>query len=84
MSIERLRKAIKDKNLVLGERETLRNVKLGKTAVVFVSADCKSELKESLREYSAHGKVEIVDLDISAAEVGTICKKQFPISVLSY
>ena len=39
MSVAKLREALKSQKITYGTRETLRNLKLGKTKVVFLSKD---------------------------------------------
>jgi large subunit ribosomal protein L30e len=84
MSVEKLQKALKEKELNLGESKTLKNLKLGKVKVVFLASNCKPGVRETIKEYNKHSSFEVFELEINAAEVGTICKKQFPISILSY
>jgi large subunit ribosomal protein L30e len=84
MSIEKLKKAIKEEKLSLGERETLRNIKLGKTKVIFMASNCKEQTKEAVEDYKKHSTLEVIQLEIDAEEVGIICKKQFPVAILSY
>jgi ribosomal protein L30E len=84
MSLELLRKALKEEKLVYGERQTLKLIKLGKTQTVFLAKNCKPSIRETINEYSKHTELNIVELDVDATEIGTICKKEFPISVLSY
>ena len=84
MSVEKLKKALKEKEILFGENTTLKNIKKGKVKVVFLADNCKQSVRETVAEYANNASIEIIELDVNAAEVGTICKKQFPISILSY
>lgn len=84
MSVEELKKALKEKTCTFGVRETEKNLKLGKASTVFLSKDCSARVREKMHHYKKVGSVHIVELDINGHEVGALSKKQFSISVLSY
>ncbi|MBI4154431.1 ribosomal L7Ae/L30e/S12e/Gadd45 family protein [Candidatus Woesearchaeota archaeon] len=79
-----LKTALKDKNMVFGSNETLKNLKQGKTQVVFLASNCPKDVREKVAHYSSFVKVEIVELGIKDDEVGLLCKKRHNISVLSF
>jgi len=84
MSTADLRKALKEKTITFGTKVTLKNLKRGKVKKVFVASNCPKESKESLEYYGKIGNVEVVELKESSDEITTICKKSFPICVVSY
>ena len=84
MSLVKLREALRKEKFVFGTRETVRELKMGKVKVVFVSDDCDDGTKESIKYYSKLSKVEVVQLKQKAKEIAQVCKKNFPVSVLSY
>lgn len=84
MSVEQLKKALKDKKFTLGTSETIKKLKLGKISTVFLAKDCNSEVREKIKNYKTKSKLDVVELEISGAEIGALCKKQFSISILSY
>ncbi len=84
MSVAKLREALKSQKITYGTRETLRNVKLGKTKTVFLSKDCEESTRKSLRYYSALEKIDIIALDQGSKDIAQLCKKNYPVSVLSY
>ena len=84
MSVEILKKALKEKEFTIGEKSVVKLVKFGKASVVFLANDCKKSLRETLARYSKESNLEIVEIGINANEVGIICKKQFSVSVLCY
>ena len=83
-SAETLKKVLKEHEMTLGHNETLKKVKRGNVTTVFLSSDCKPEVRKSMQYYKTIGSFTVVDLEITGHEVGTLCKKLFPISVLSY
>ena len=84
MSIEKLRKVLKEKEIIIGEKSVLKMVRATKAKEVFLSKDCKPVLRETIERYVKISPLVIVPLDISAAEVGILAKKQFSVSILCY
>ena len=79
MSLEELRKALKEKNIVFGTERTLKNLKMGKCKKVFLSSNCPEKVRKRIESYD----VIVVELKEPNTELALICKKPHPISVLS-
>jgi large subunit ribosomal protein L30e len=77
-----IRKLLADKRLVIGTDRTLKLVRQGKLAKVFLSSNCPSKLKEDLNKYCGLNGIECQDLAVPNEELGVWCKKPFAISVL--
>ncbi|HLC56189.1 MAG TPA: ribosomal L7Ae/L30e/S12e/Gadd45 family protein [Candidatus Nanoarchaeia archaeon] len=84
MSIENLKKALKEEKLIYGKDETLKKIKSGKVSEVFLSSNCPKELKEDILHYSKIANIKVDQLDVPNDELGIICKKPFSISVACY
>lgn len=84
MSIQRLKKALKEQKLTIGERTVEKKVKNGNAKVVFLAKNCKKKVRKDMKYYEQEGNIEVVELDLNAEEVGTICKKQFAVSTICY
>ncbi|MEK6813058.1 MAG: ribosomal L7Ae/L30e/S12e/Gadd45 family protein [Nanoarchaeota archaeon] len=84
MSLDALRKALKEKTLVYGSDATLRNLRLGKTKTIFLAKNCPALVKESIQRYSRIADVMIYALDEPSDELSLICKKKFNVAVVSY
>ena len=84
MSVEQLKKALKEEKCTFGLNETLKNVKLGKAKTVFLAQDCKALEREKILHYKKLGQLNVVELEIKGSEVGALSKKQFSVSVLSF
>lgn len=80
MSLEKLRKAIKEEKIIYGTERTLKNLRLGKTKIVFLSENCPNLIKEKIKKY----KTEIIELGETSEELALICKRPHSITVLSY
>jgi len=81
--INEIRKALKEKKIIIGTENTLKNLKLGKVAKVFLTSNCPDNVKKNIKHYCKLAKVEAVQLKQPNDELGALCKKPFSISVLS-
>ncbi len=84
MSIESLKKALKEEKLIYGKDETLKKMRSGKINEVFLSSNCPKQLREDILHYSKLASVKVSELDVPNDELGIICKKPFSISVACY
>ena len=82
--MEQLKDAFKEKTLTYGYRETLKKVKTKKANTVFVAQDCPEEMRQNLTSNAKISGVNIIELEGSSQEIGAVCKKPFPITVLCY
>ena len=81
MSLENLKKAIKEDTLTIGTERTLKALKQGKTKEVFVSKNCSDSLKEQVKKYGEISGIKITELDETNEEIGTLCKKPFSVNL---
>ena len=83
-NIDDIKKGVKEGKVIIGTSRTLKALKLGKISKVFLTSNCSSDTKEDIEYHSKLSKVKVVKLRQPSGELGTICKKPFPISVLSF
>ena len=83
-SLSLLKEDLKKKAPIIGLNTALKSVKNGKATRIYVSKNCPDKVKEDLKRYTSLFKTEYYELNINSEEVGTLCKKLFPIAVLSY
>jgi ribosomal protein L30E len=81
MSLEELKKALKENRLIYGKDRTMKMIKSGKAVHIFLASNCESVIKQELKKLANISKIEITELKESNEELGTICKKTFSISV---
>ena len=77
-----VRKLFSEKNLIIGEKNTLKALRAGKLIKIFVSNDCAPSMKSRIERYASLSQVEVSTLVQSAEQVGVLCKKPFSIAVL--
>lgn len=83
-SLSLLKEELKAKSPMIGTDVTIKLAKSGKAKKVFFTKNCPTETKEDLKHYSKIFNYEVYELSIDSGELGIICKKPFPIAVLSY
>lgn len=81
MSLEKLKKALKDKTLKIGTDVTLKALRNGKAKTVFLSSNCPEILLKQIQKYTKLVGVDLVKLDISNEELGAVCKRPFSINM---
>ena len=77
-----IKKNLKTDKLVIGTERTLKSLQLGKLSKVFTSSKTTKDIVDDFEHYCNLTKTELVRLDVPNDELGTICKKPFPISVM--
>ena len=77
-----IRKDIQEKEIIIGTERTMRGMKNKNISRVYVASNCPNEIKEDIVHYGKIGKIEVINLKENNEELGVICKKPFPISVL--
>jgi len=84
MSLASLKKALKEKKVILGTERALKLMKNGKVTEVFVSSNCPKEIREQIEYYSGILGCKVNELDIPNTEMGAVCKKPFSVNVICY
>lgn len=81
-AISEIKKSLGSTQLIIGAEECLKALRGDGLAKVFVSSNPKPALREDIVRYAGIADVEVVQLEVSNDELGTACKKPFPISVI--
>lgn len=81
-SVEEIKNNLKTDKLVIGTDKTVKLLKLGKLAKVFVAENTAELVENDLDYYSKINNVEVSKLNIDNEELGVLCKKPFSISVI--
>ena len=78
-----IRKIVELGKATIGTQRTLKEIKKGTVAKVFVTANCPDRLKAMIAKLQEVGKFEVEQLKETNEDLGIVCKKPFKISVLS-
>jgi large subunit ribosomal protein L30e len=68
--------------VVIGTDRTLKSLRKGLLAKVFLASNTKEETRQSIVKYAELAGVKVEILDVPNDELGTACKKPFSISVI--
>lgn len=79
MSVEQLKKSLKEDKVVYGFRSALLGLKNGKITKIFLASNCPREFKEKLKNYNT----EIIELNEPNKELSLVCKKKFSVNIVS-
>lgn len=75
--------AMKDKRLIVGFDSTMRALRSGGVEKVIIADNCSESMKSEVERYSKISGLEVKKFSGNNKELGTFCKKPFPISVLA-
>ncbi len=84
MTIQDIKKAIKEKKIIIGADITLKKLRIGKLKKIYLASNCRKDTREDIIHYAKLNNVEVINLEKTNEELGILCKKPFSISVLSY
>lgn len=81
--LSEIKKLIEGKKAVLGTKNTLKGLKLGKLSKVYITSNCPANVRKDIEHYSRLAKIPVVEMSYPNDELGVLCKKPYSISVLS-
>ena len=82
--IEDIKKALKTEKTIIGTKEVVKNLKLGKVKKVYLTSNAPKDVKESIKRFASLAEAEVVQLRYANDELGALCKKPFSISILGF
>lgn len=83
LSVEReLRNLIRTGEYVLGTRETLKLLKLGKVKLVIMAKNTPPEIKRRVQYYARLGGTPVIEYDGTSDELGHALGKPFVVSLI--
>ncbi len=80
--VSEVKKLMSASKLVLGANETVKLLRQGKLARVFVSTNCSPQMRSDLENACKIAGIDVVELNQTSDEIGVLCKKPFAISVV--
>jgi len=80
MSLERLKKELEKSKPIFGFKRTIKNIKLGKTKLVFLAGNCPKKFMDKITPYN----IGVIQLKEHNAELALICKRPHSISIISF
>ena len=81
-NIEEIKKQMGNKKVILGLGMTLKNLKTGTIAKVFLCSNLPEDTNKDINYYAKIANVDVVELNYPNEELGALCKKPFSVSVI--
>jgi len=81
--ISEIKKSLEKGEVVIGIKNTLALLRNNKLASVYITNNCPKDIQDDIHYYADINGTKVFPLSITNEDLGTICKKQFPIAVLS-
>ena len=78
-----IKKALKENKLVFGKDETLKGLRTGRFAKLYLASNCPAQLREDIMHYTKIANVEIVETGLENVDLGDVCKKPFSVAVIA-
>jgi len=78
-----LRIAIKTGKVVLGSKQTIKLVKIGKAKLVVIASNAPPQIKKDVKYYASLSGTPIYEYEGTNMELGAICGKPFSVAALA-
>jgi len=78
-----LRLAVETGKVQFGTRSAVKNTLLGNARVLVLAANAPISTREQIQRYSALSSIPLIEFDGSSLELGSVCGKPYPVSLLS-
>lgn len=80
--IDDLKEKLENELVTIGTDETIKNLRKGNLEKVFITKNCPHGVREEIMDYA--GETEVIEIDSTNEELGTMCKKPYGISILGF
>jgi large subunit ribosomal protein L30e len=81
VEVVEIKKVLEKDTVIFGKEQVLKKLRAGVVERIFISANCPAE--KDIKRYAGLSHVDVVKVDKSNQELGTICRKPFQVSVLA-
>jgi large subunit ribosomal protein L30e len=81
--LDELKNAIKDKNVVIGSQQSIKNLKTKSIKMVVLASNCPDSIRKDVEYYSKVAGIKCENFDGTAKQMGVLCGKPFSIAVVA-
>ncbi len=78
-----IRLTVETGKVEFGSNKGIKNVLVGKVKMVVIPKNIPSEMKEDVLRYAKLSKIPVLEFSGTSLDLGSVCGKPFPVSVLS-
>jgi large subunit ribosomal protein L30e len=82
-TIKEIKEILSKGKFAFGAEQAIKAAKNNALKKIFVCSNCQKDLLDDLKKYSELSGFEVIQLEVSNKELGTIAKKPFSIAVIS-
>jgi len=79
---QELRMALTTGKVYLGSKMALKELKRGRARIAIVSSNCPESVKMKISQYSKLLNIPLLTHSKNSIDLGTLCGKPFPVSVI--
>lgn len=79
---ETVQDAIKDEKIILGYRESIKFIKLDIPKLIVMAKNIPETMRKEIEHSAKVGKTKIETFQGNSKELGIVCGKPFPVTVL--
>ncbi|MBL7160097.1 MAG: 50S ribosomal protein L30e [Candidatus Aenigmarchaeota archaeon] len=80
---DELKTAIEKNKVIIGNREAVKSLKIGKVKFIVLASNCPEEMKKDIEHYSKISKTELHVFGGTGKQLGVFCGKPFAIAILA-
>jgi large subunit ribosomal protein L30e len=81
-NIEDIKKILKGKKIVFGTKVSVKMLRSGNLAKIYLSSNAPAELCGDVEQYAKLSGTEVVRLNYPNSELGALCKRPYSVSVI--
>lgn len=78
---EEIHRAAETGQVIVGSRQTLKLLKLGKGKLVLISSNCPQEVRERVEHYCKLAGIKLYSYPGSGVDLGVVMGKPYPVSL---
>jgi large subunit ribosomal protein L30e len=80
---DELSNAIKAKNIIIGNKQTIKSLKTKGVKSVVIATNCPERMKKDIEYYSKVAGIKFEVFNGTAKQLGVLCGKPFSVAVLA-
>lgn len=78
-----IRLAVDSGEVVVGTQSVMKSIKDNSAKLVVIAKEINQKNQMEIKHLSKISNIRIIDFDVNSTELGSICGKPFPVSMLS-
>jgi len=83
MTVQELRTALNNKNVIIGTKRTIKYLKIKNVKLVILANNCPENIKKDIEHYANLSEVKVETFDGTGKQLGIFCGKPFSITALA-